>query len=254
MKKKKVLKAIIFTVLAIAILFVVLIFYIAIKQLEEEKVLKQELMYYSNLDLIKDKFPLEIKTTGDCAYIEEAIKKYYRRLSDNMKGLNDYLNNHNLTNVLTIDSLISDRPDFTISRTTVKDTKSKINTYLQNIASLCDEETIKNLIDKEKLDDSDYYYDLYLQLMCTDHDLKEFADLKARMKEASKYLSEVLDKVDEILLFLQAHDSEISYQNHMINFNSTTLATEYKKLIAELSIYSNQGTSNDKLDNKGDVL
>ena len=90
--------------------------------------------------------------------------------------------------------------------------------------------------------------------MCTDHDLKEFADLKARMKEASKYLSEVLDKVDEILLFLQAHDSEISYQNHMINFNSTTLATEYKKLIAELSIYSNQGTSNDKLDNKGDVL
>lgn len=254
MKKKKVLKGIIFTVLAITILFIVLIFYIAIKQLEEEKVLKQELIYYSNLDLIKDKFPIKIKTTGDCAYIEEAVKKYYRKLSDNVKALNNYLNNNNLTNVLTIDSLISDRPDFTISRTTVKDAKSKINTYLQNIANLCDEKTIKNLIDKEKLDDSDYYYDLYLQLMYTDHDLKEFAALKTKMEETSKYLSEILDKIDEILLFLQVHDSEISYQNHMIYFNSTTLATEYKKLIAELSIYSNQITNNDKLDNKGDVL
>lgn len=234
MKKGKKVKKIVLGILGFVIVCFGIIIYFAVKDLKQEEVLKQEIINYSNRNLAVDQFPVDVKTSGDYAYVEEAVKKYYKALSDNVKAINSYLNNDKLTKILSIPNLIADRPDFTMSRTTIKNTKRKLEKAIGNIDSLCDEKTIKNLIDKEKFDDDEYYYDLYLQIMYTEQDVKEFAQLKKEMETLSQNLNQYLDKVDEILKFLQENDKLIRYEQNGMYFNSDESLSTYKKLLSEL--------------------
>lgn len=248
MKNKKILKKIIITIAIIFIVIVGLIIYLVVKDLKEESILKQEVINFSNKSLEKDDFTINIKTNGDYAYVEEAIKKYYKNLSENVKAINSYLTNKQLTNILSIESLVNDRPDFTISHTTIKNTKSKLSKAIENINNLCNENTIKNLIDKDKLSDSDYYYDLYLQLMYTKKDLKELEKIRKDMEELSTKLNTYLDKMDQVLTFLQTNDQNIEYSDKLY-FNSENLLTEYKRLISELDIIASSSKDNKSDDN-----
>ena len=91
MKKKKMIKWIIITVAIIITSFLALCGYWVIEDLKQEEILKQEIINYSHKNLESDDFTVIVKTKGDYAYVEEAIKKYYKELSDNIKGMNKYL-------------------------------------------------------------------------------------------------------------------------------------------------------------------
>ena len=240
MKKKKGIKITIIIIITIFILFAGLIIYWVFKDLKQEEVLKQEIINYSNRDLYKDDFQVTVETTGDYAYVEEAVKKYYKQLSDNVKKLEYYLTDDKLSNILSAQNLMMDKPNFTSSHTTIKNAKNNISKSIKQITNLCDEKTIKSLLDKAKLDDEEYYYDLYLQLMYTDQDAKEFAELKKEMGTLSTNLNEFLDKIDEILIFLEKNNSSVKYTKEGVYFNSNATLNEYKKLINQLDEIGNK--------------
>lgn len=255
MKKKKLVKRIILTVVVIVVAFAALIFYFVFKDLKQEELLKQEIVNYSNKNLQTDDFPIIVKTTGDYAYVEEAVKKYYKNLSDNVKAINSCLKNDKLLTVLSPNSLQTDRPAYASSHEILKSTRDKVNEALKNIDELCDEKTIKNLIDKEKLDDGDYYYDLYLKFMYTDKDKEDLAKTRESMEEVSKVFNEYLDKADEILSFLQANDSVVEYSGGMVYFRSDSQVEEYNKLVSELQeIATGMNNIGDKKENKSDAI
>ncbi len=233
-KKHKTLKRVILAIVAIVVVLAAIIIYFVVKDLQQEELLKQEIVNYSNKNLGTDDFPIVVKTTGDYAYVEEAVKKYYKNLSDNVKAINSYLKNDKLLTVLSPDSLKNDRPTYASSHEIIKSTRDNINESLKNIDELCDEKTIKNLIDKEKLDDGDYYYDLYLKFMYTEKDKEDLEKTREGMQEISKTFNQYLDKADEILTFLQVNDSTIEYNAGMVYFRSTNQLAEYNKLVTEL--------------------
>ena len=236
MKNKKLIKKIIIGIVIVVVIIIGLIFFMAFKELQEEDILKQEIINYSNKDLSKDNYPIEVKTTGDRAYVEEAVKKYYKSLSDSVKTINSLLNDEELTNILTINSLRNDSPNYTKSHTLISDTKSKVTKELENISRLCEEDTIKNLIDKEKLSDSEYYYDFYLNLMYTKKDLENFKSTKEEMATLSNNLNEFLNKADEILTFLETNANYIEYTNTDIYISDNNILNKYNNLIEELKI------------------
>lgn len=240
MKNKKIIKIIIISIVSIFILFSALIAYLVVKDLKQEEILKKEIINYSNMDLYKDDFKITVKTSGDYAYVEEAVKKYYKKLSDNVKTLEFYLNDKKLGNILSASNLVQDKPNFASSHTLIKNTKEKITKSINNISDLCDEKTIKSLLDKAKLDDDEYYYDLYLQLMYTKEDVKEFKKLKQEMKSLSLNLNKFLDKIDEILGFLEKNNSNTKYTSEGVYFNSEKTLNEYKTLINELNEIGNK--------------
>ncbi len=242
MKKKKGIKKIIIGIIIVFVIIIGLITFMAVKELQEEDILKQEIINYSNKDLITDDFKIEVKTTGDRAYIEEAVKKYYKSLSDSVKAINSYLNDEELTNILTVNSLRNDSPNYTKSHNLISNTKSKVGKELENIKSLCEEDTIKNLIDKDKLSDSEYYYDFYLDLMYTKKDLETLNSTKEEMETLSNNLNEFLDKVDEILTFLETNANYIEYTDTNINFTNDALLNEYNNLLDELTSKANNMT------------
>ena len=110
---------------------------------------------------------------------------------------------------------------------------------LENISSLCEEDTIKNLIDKDKLSDSEYYYDFYLDLMYTEKDLEMLNSTKEEMEILSTKLNEFLDKVDEILTFLETNANYIEYTDTDIYISDDNILNEYNNLIEELTTLAN---------------
>ena len=230
---KKVMKKILIVIAILFAIFVGLVVFEVVKQLKEESTLKKEIINYANKDFAKDEFPITVTTTGDCAYIEEAIKKYYKEISENVKKINFYLNEERLNSLLSIESLRNDRPSYQKTHEVITKTKQKINSSMTALKELCTEEKIKNLIDKEKFDDPEYYYDLYLQLMYTEQDLEDLKYIKDEMETLSKTLNDSLDKLDEMITFLQNHDNYVVYEENSFYFTDDQLLAEYNKLIQE---------------------
>ena len=235
--KDKVRKTVKTVFIITGILFAIfgfIIGYSVVKDLEQEELLKQEIINYSNKNIATDNFEITVKTKGDYAYVEEAIKKYFKTLSDTVKTVNSYLNSERVKNFLTVENLEKDSPDYSLSFNTIKDARINVNNGINEIKELCDEETIKNLLDKKKLDDPGYYYDFYIQLMYTDSDKKEFEKLNKDMDVLSQNINAFFDKGDEILKFLKDHSDEIEYKENKIYFSSETTLVEYKKHLSQL--------------------
>ncbi len=206
--------------------------YLIYKDLKQEEILKQEVIKLSNKDLLQDNFSIDIKTSGDYAYVENAIKKFYKELSDDIKTFNHTFDNDKLINILSLDNLQSDRPNFVNSRQVLSTVKDDSTKSLQGIATLCDEEYIKNLLDKEKVDK--YYIDFYKKLMYTEQDLEDFKKIKNEMQELSDNLNLFLDKIEEILSMLEKNNQSWFVEDEHIYFDTDELVEQYNHLYTEL--------------------
>lgn len=219
----------------ILVIFAIVIGYLVVGDLKQEDLLKKEIVNVSNKDLLTDSYDIEVKTTGDYAYIEEAVKKYYKKLSDNVKIINNYLNDEDLIYILSAENLQSDGPKFEKSYQILKETKEKSTLALQNIIDLCKEDTIKDLIDKEKVDD--YSYDLYLELMYTEDDLEVFAKTQSEMQTISDNLNVFLNKVEEMIKMLENNSDYWYIEDGQLYFETDDLVNQYNRLYNELNVF-----------------
>ena len=217
----------------IVLIVVALVAYLVVSDLKQEEVLKQEIVNVSNKNILTDNFDVEVKTTGDYAYVEEAVKQYYKDLSDSAKQINYYLNDEELTNILAPENLEKNRPDFDESKELLNEARQNTTDAINRISDLCEEETIKNLLDKDKVDK--YYIDLYEDLMYTDKDLKELQETKQEMDTLSKNLNIFLDKVEEMLTFLETNNNYWYIENNQIYLETEALVDEYNNLYNELN-------------------
>lgn len=247
-KKNKVLKIILLIIGIIVAIFIALVAYLVVGDLKQEDILKKEIVNVSNKELLTDDYSIEVKTEGDYAYVEEAVKKFYKELSDSVKTINQYLNDENLINILSANNIQTDGPKFEKSYQILEAARKNSTDALQAIANLCDEETIKNLIDKEKVDE--YYYDLYIQLMYTEEDLKTFAETKQQMQDLSTNLNLFLDKVNQMLNMLERNSGSWEIKDGQIYFDSDALVNEYNTLYNELNKIAEKFTSQEPTTNK----
>ncbi len=235
MKKK--IKRIIITIVILFVLILIgflgAILYRVHQEINQEEELRTEIADYYNRDLLKDDFSIKMKTKGDCAYVEQAVKKFYKDLSDHVKKIFSDLKDEKFSNIFNIENLTSDRPDFIKSHMIVKKTRDKVKQTIQNIDQLCEEETIKNLLDREKLSDDKYYYDFYLELIYTKEDREKFKEVKENMNQIGKKVNIYFDKIDQMLNFLQENDEAILYKEILL-FKDPSLLIEWKKQLSEL--------------------
>lgn len=224
----------VFLIIGIILVMIVFAFvYLVVSDLKQEEILKQEIVNLSNKDLVIDDYRIVVKTKGDYAYIEEAIKKFYKELSDSSKVIYNTLSDERLTQILSPDNLQVDKPKFGNSYRLLQDTRTKITEAITVIASLCDEKKIKSLIDKEKVDD--YYLELYQELMYTEEDLRDFQQTKEEMKELIDRLNDFLDKIEEILKMLEQSNGSWFIQDQQIYFEEDSQVAEYNRLYQELN-------------------
>lgn len=226
------MKKVLLIIGVVVLIFVGVVGYNIVKDLEEEKLLKQEIVNLTNKDLAKDDFSIEVKTKGDYAYIEESIKKYYKELSDNVKKTNELMLDDELINVLSPSNLASEDKSFSRSYKKVTNAKEEMHKVLDSLIELCTEEKILSLIDKDKVDS--YYYDLYKDLMYTEEDLKDMEQTKKSAELLSESLDDFFDKMLEMLDFLKETHGKWYIEDNMLYFLNDNHVTEYNNLYKDL--------------------
>lgn len=246
--KSKKGKGILLVIGVIVVVIVAAISYLVVMDLKQEDLLKKEIVNISNKDLLTDNYDVEVKTTGDYAYIEEAVKNYYKKLSDSIKIINNYLNDEELIQILSAENLAADGPKFVKSYQLLKETKENSTEALQVIVDLCKEETIKDLIDKEKVDD--YSYELYLELMYTEDDLKDLAETGQEMEVLSNNLNTFLDKVEAMINMLEKNSDFWYVEDGQLYFETDALVNQYNTLYDDLNKFVEDNFTTNSTDTK----
>ena len=138
-----------------------------------------------------------------------------------------------IINILTADNLATDGSKFEKSYQILEEARTNTTAAIENIAHLCEEETIKNLIDQDKVDK--YSYELYLQFMYTEDDLKTLKETKQKMETLSADLNLFFDKVEQMLKMLENNSGSWTVEDGQLYFDRDDLVDEYNALYEELN-------------------
>lgn len=227
--KKKILIIIGVLILLVAILIAVFV----VKDLRQEKTLRdeiasiQELAGSEQMDAVNEKLG-HIVTTGDYAKVEKAVKNYMADNFNNAITIAEALNDEVLTNALTAENYMSDGPDFVKTKLLLSDLQKRLTKAKEEQKRLSTNETVMSYL-KDKEDS--YYVNLYKEIIGEEESASENAI------EIEQSIDEVLDMVaveQSVIDFLSENKGQWTVQDGIIAFSDEALNVQYNQLLLEL--------------------
>lgn len=194
--------------------------------------LKKEAKVLSKLDITKDRYNTRIKSSGDYAVVEKAMKSYLDDSAVLMQDILGIINDEKLTKILSFDNYSKDGPEFTESLKYLEDTKKSFNNNVEKLFDKLDEDNAKKYINS-KIDDP-YYRDLYVELMLTEDRKNEFIKNKEILNKTKDKVNNVLDTSTEILNFLKNNKDNWVLEDNEIKFKNRDLYNQYNAYISKI--------------------
>lgn len=226
-------KKIFITFGVVVILIAVLIAIFVVKDLRQEKTLRdeiasiQELAGSEQMDAVNEKLG-HIVTTGDYAKVEKAVKNYMADNFNNAITIAEALNDEVLTNALTAENYMSDGPDFVKTKLLLSDLQKRLTKAKEEQKRLSTNETVMSYL-KDKEDS--YYVDLYKEIIGEEESASEDAI------EIEQSIDEVLDMVaveQSVIDFLSENKGQWTVQDGIVAFSDEALNVQYNQLLLEL--------------------
>lgn len=227
--KKKILITIGVLILLIAILIAVFV----VKDLRQEKTLRdeiasiQELAGSEQMDAVNEKLG-HIVTTGDYAKVEKAVKNYMADNFNNAITIAEVLSDEVLTSALTAENYASDGPDFVKTKLLLSDLQKRLTKAKEEQKRLSTNETVMSYL-KDKEDS--YYVELYKEIIGEEESASEDAI------EIEQSIDEVLDMVaveQNVIDFLSENKGQWTVQDGIIAFSDEARNVQYNQLLLEL--------------------
>lgn len=199
--------------------------------------LKNEVNELSKLDITKDRYNRKIKSKGDYAKVEEAIKDYLDNYAVEIQNLSKMMNDEKLSSILSYDNYVADGPSFTNSITYLESSKKQYNEKIDQLIANLDDENIDNYI-YTKMDDK-YYISLYQELMHETDMNETLKNTKTLLEESKTKMNNLYDTCLETLNYLNLYqekwkleDGEIKFQDEeMLNYYSSLISRVQKKKV-----------------------
>lgn len=207
--------------------------YLYMTDMKQEEILIQEVNKISELDLSSDDVDMDIKTKGDYAIVEKAIKGYIHEYSNITKATINIMNDEKVEDILSIENYKKDGPDFVETKKYVENSKKEFNDNIQKLIELTNEESIKKNIEKANLTDN-YYLELYNNLMLGEEMSQDLKDTEAELVDSKEMLNEVYDTQENVIDFLVKNKGKWSIEGDELQFESDDLANKYEELIDSL--------------------
>ncbi len=228
MDKKKKIAIIVSVVVAVVVVIIGLIAYDGVRQ---RQVLNTEMEKLVNADLLKDKIDMDIKSKGDYGVVEETIKTYLNDYATLSKNVTKEMGDSKYTQVLTITNIKKDSPDFKESEKTIASLKEVIE-QMNKIIDMTSKDTIMKAIKDKKLDSS--YNDLYEEIMFDNGTMSELTTVKTQLSSANKDLEKMANTYTDAIKFLKDNKGKWQISGNQLYFDTTSLASNYNKIIAGL--------------------
>ena len=241
MKKKGLIIGII---VLIAVLILGWIGWTIYDQLKQEEILKQEVLEIEsamsnvtvedtgvvNIEQVTSKLE-EIKTTGDCAIVEQAIKECFKDIINTSIDLSDIIQEEQIQKILTAENYKTDGPDFLASTAYLSDVKTRIEEEKNTFLELCTEEKIMSYINQKTEDE--YLIDLYKQIMIGEGEIIKPED-KEKFDTSIELINKILNVEEQVINMLKENKDNWTIQNDTIMFYSNELLQQYNSLVNEL--------------------
>ncbi len=194
--------------------------------------LKREVNVLTKLDITKDRYNRRIKSRGNYAVVEKAIKEYLDSYALNLQELFKIMSDEQLTKMLSSENYSEDGPEFTKSLNYLKVTKDDFNEKIDKLLDDLEEESIVDNISSKMTDP--YYVELYKELMFDDTMKKEFEETKSLLEKTKKSVNNSIEVSTEVLNFLILYNGNWTVEDGEIKFLTVDLYNYYNTLIGKL--------------------
>ena len=221
----------------ILLLFICLIAYYVVVDLNQEKKLKKELdeIYemtnQENIDVDKIYERLDkIVTKDDYAKVEEAFKQYLKDNFDNSLKIAEILSDERLVTILTANNYLEDGKEFIETKKYIETTRNELENCKQKYNEFFTEEKAMSYIENKNLDS--YYVDLYKDEFVGD--IESENDDKT-VENSINDIIELLDISEEVINLLANNPDSWEINGEYIECNNNSLSEQYDELINKLS-------------------
>ena len=231
MKKK-------FLIIGIVIIFLIVsgISYFTIMEIRKENELINEINRIVELSEEEDIDIYEINnlldrvvTKGEYQKVEKAAKNYMRDSIDNIMIIYNVISDDDLINVLSIENIKKDGPNFNETRKYITDTKETLNSSLDKYYEYFTEEVIMSYFDTENTEEK--YVELYKDVIGD----FEIESIDTTFEDAVNDIIELLNIEEKVLDFLTKNKNYWTTEGENIVFDNDKLLEEYNSLIVEMS-------------------
>ncbi len=236
---KKSKKKVIITVVVILVLILLVaggfIFYHGNqtgKLIAEVNKLSEIQMTNADGTLVEEPIDMEIKTTGSYAVVEETFKNYMNEIVTDTQALVDALDQEKIMNLVSIDNMKEDGPDFINSKEEITTMRDAISNYVAKMESLANEETLLSRIDDKDI--GEYYKELYRQLATDEESGVSLKDAIDDLKTNEEEAVQALNDLESIFNFLSDNKAEWQIEGEQIVFTTESSYEEYTNLMESL--------------------
>ncbi len=231
------MKKILIAIGVVVALIVLLLTIIIIKDLNQEKKLRQELNEIDSLinfdqfdyDKVNERLGKTI-SSGDYLVVEKAAKKYLKDTIDTTLNYVNLVTDEKFSNVLTIKNYQEDGPNFINTKLYIKNTKEQIEDNKNKILNQFNNETVLSYIENKNLDS--YYIDFYKSLAFSSE--AEITKNKQEIEQNINVVIETLNVYDEVIDFLIENKNEWKIDGEYIIFSTDELSNQYNELLLKL--------------------
>lgn len=236
---KKSKKKVIITVVVIVILILLVvggfIFYHGNqtgKLIAEVNKLAEIEMINEDGTLKEEPIDMQIKTNGSYAVVEKTFKNYMNEIVTDTQELVNTLDQEKIMNLVSIDNMKEDGPDFTKSKEEITTMKNAISSYVTKMETLANEENLLSRIDDK--DVGEYYKELYRQLAIDEESGANLKDTIDELKTNEEVAVQALNDLESIFNFLSDNKDEWQIEEEQIVFTTQSAYNEYTSLMSSL--------------------
>lgn len=198
---------------------------------EQASILQEELTNIVEMNLSENDIDMTIKTTGKYGVVEETIKNYLNDVKNTYNSVENYCNDDELSQILSTENIEADDENLSVVKQKVEEYSTKLDEYKEEINLIDDESNITKAIENKNL--SDYYDNIYKNVMLSDAMKQNLESIKTKAEEAQEEAWTKLDGLNNTVDFLEENTKYWEISDGKIQFTNVNKLAEYYNLLNE---------------------
>lgn len=201
-----------------------------IRDFTGKKILENEVNALVELDFSRDNYNTEIKSSGEYAVLEKAIKKYLDDYATEVQYVLKVRYDQELNSMLNIDNIINDGPMFDESIEYLDLLQNNFNYSVDLLMDRVSSEEINKYIYNYDVNDEEIK--LYNNLLLESNLISKIEDNQLSLTKRRIEINGYIDSIKSVLVFLKSNSYSVI--NDEVVMTDPNMQEEYYKLISKV--------------------